>query len=35
MRHKLTDICNDANTLAAGLQENGRQHRRYKMYTSM
>lgn len=35
MKHKLAAICADATTLAAGLQENGCQHRRYKMYTSM
>ena len=35
MRVKLTDMCADADTLAAGLKENGSQHRRYKLYTSM
>ena len=35
MRVKLADMCADADTLAAGLKENGSQHRRYKLYTSM
>ena len=35
MRSKLVDICTTADNLAMGLSENGLQHRRYKMYTSM
>lgn len=35
MRSKLIDICTTADNLAMGLSQNGLQHRRYKMYTSM
>ena len=35
MRAKLGKICGNADTLANGLKENGGQHRRYKMYTTM